>query len=73
MDGPQPVSPDPKQIQHDTGDRQEALRVPDGGETAHLALAVVRRLVRGFGTIVLVLLGAVDDGRHERALRCAAA
>ena len=45
VDCTQQVSPNPKQIQHDAVHRQEALRVSDGREPAHLAFALTGWLV----------------------------
>ena len=65
----QQVAADSKQILHGTVHRQEALRVFDRLESAHLAFALPRWLMRDLGSVVLVLLRAVDDGRHHRAVR----
>ncbi len=42
-------------------------------EPSHLPLTLPSQLVRDFGAIVLVLLGAVNDGRHHRPVRGAIA
>ncbi len=57
--GAQEVTTDTKQIQHDAMHRQEALRVRGRFEPAHLSLTLPGRLVRHFGSIVLVLSRAV--------------
>ena len=51
---------------------KESLRVTRGRglEPLHLSLALPSRLVRHFRPIVLVLLGAVDDGRHDGPVSC---
>ena len=69
MSRAQQVSADPKQILHTTMHRQEALRVSDRLEPAHLALALPRRLMRDLRSVVLVLLRAVYDRRHHGAVR----
>ena len=69
MGRPQQVSTDPKQILHGTVHRQEALRVADRRESSHLALALPRRLMRDFRSVVLILLRAVHDGRHHGTVR----
>ena len=66
--GAQEMTADAKQIQHDAVDRQEASRMCDRGEPAHLAPPVARGLVRDFRAIVLVLAGAVGDGWHHHAV-----
>ena len=68
MSRAQQVSADPKQILHTTMHRQEALRVSDRLEPAHLALALPRRLMRDLRSVVLVLLRAVYDRRHHGAV-----
>jgi len=69
MSRAQQGSADPKQILHTTMHRQEALRVSDRLEPAHLALALPRRLMRDLRSVVLVLLRAVYDGRHHGTVR----
>ena len=54
MGRPQQVSTDPKQILHGTVHRQEALRLADRRESSHLALALPRRLMRDFRSVVLI-------------------
>ena len=69
MSRAQQVSADPKQILYGTMHRQEALRVSDRLESAHLALALPRRLMRHLRSVVLVLLRAVYDRWHHGAVR----
>ena len=69
MSRAQPVSADPKQILYGTKHRQEALRVSDRLESAYLALALPRRLMRHLRSVVLALLRAVYDRRHHGAVR----
>ena len=69
VDGPEQVTADPKQIQHNTMHRQEPLRVGDRAEASHLTFALTGRLVRHFRAIVLVLPRAVYHGRHDGAER----
>ena len=66
--GAEQMAANAKQIQDDTVDGQETLRVCDGGESPHLALALTRRLVRRLRAVVLALSRAVGDGRHEGAV-----
>ena len=66
--GAEQMAANAKQIQDDAVDGQETLHVCDGGESAHLALALTRRLVRRRRAVVLVLSRAVGDGRHEGAV-----
>ena len=66
----QQVAADPKQILHGIVHRQETLRMFNRLESSHLAFALPRRLMRDFRSVVLVLLRAVDHGRHHRAVRC---
>ena len=66
--GAEQMAANAKQIQDDAVDGQKTLRVCDGGESAHLALALTRRLVRRFRAGLLVLSRAVGDGRHEGAV-----
>ncbi len=67
--GSQEVTTDTKQIQHDAMHRQESLRVRGRFESTHLSLTLPGRLVRHFGSIVLVLPRAMHHGRHDDAVR----
>ena len=67
--GPQEVTTDTEQIQHDALHRQESLRVRGRFEPPHLSLALPGRLVRHFGSIVLVWPRAVQHGGHDGAVR----
>ena len=60
----------PRPILHGIVHRQEALRMFNRLESSHLAFALPRRLMRDLRSVVLVLLRAVDHGRHHRAVRC---
>ncbi len=48
---------------------QESLRLTWRFELSHLPLTLPRRLVRDFGAIILVLLGAMDYRWHDAAKR----
>ena len=63
------MSPDSKEIQHESVHGQESLRLPWRFEPAHLSLALSRRLMRHLGTIVRVSVRAMGDGRHDRSVR----
>ena len=63
------MSPDPEEIQHESVDREKPLRVRSGFEPAHVSLALPCGLVGDFGTIVLVSVRAMGDGRHDRSVR----
>ncbi len=71
--GPQQVTAETEQIQHDAVHREETLRVRGGGEPPQVALALPGRLVRHLRSIVPVLPGAVNHGRHDGAVRCGVA
>jgi hypothetical protein len=62
------VTPHAKEIPNDAVHRQEALRVRGGFEPSHLSLALAGRLMRDFGSIVVVLLRAMHDSRHHKAV-----
>ena len=66
---PQEVSTDAEEILHDTVNRREPLELSGRLETPHLALPLTRRLVGDLGSIVRVLIGDVDHGRHYGAAR----
>ena len=59
------VAPNPKEVLNKAVYRKKPLRVRGGRETAHLSLALSRRLMRHLRSIVLVLPGAVNHGRHD--------
>jgi hypothetical protein len=61
------VSADPEEILYYTVYGREALQMGSRLEAAHLALALSGRLMRDFGAVVRVPIGAVDHGRHHRA------
>ena len=67
-DGAQQVTSDTKEILHKSVHRQEALRVGGRFEPSHLPLALPRRLMRAFRSIVLVSGGAVHHRRHGPAV-----
>ena len=52
---------------------QESLGLTRRFEPSHLPFTLPRRLVRDLGSIVLVLVGAVDDGWHDLAVSGAVA
>ena len=58
---PQQMAPDPKEIQDDSVDRQESLRLSGGLEPSHLSLPLSGCLVRDFSTIVGVSACVVED------------
>ena len=62
------VTADTEEVLHESVHREKPLRVRGGFESTHLPLALARRLMRDFRSIVLVLPGAVNDGRHDRAV-----
>ena len=62
------MSPDPEKIQHESVDRETSLRVRGGFETAHLSLALSRRLMRNLGAVVRILSRAVNHGWHHGAV-----
>ncbi len=66
---PQQIPSDPEEIQDDSVDRQESLRLSRGLEPPHLSLPLSGWLVGDFGPIVGVASGVMDDGRHDRPVR----
>ena len=68
MSSPWQVTPHAKEIPNEVVHRQESLRVSGGFEGSHLSLALARRLMRDFCSIVLVRLSAVNDRRHHEAV-----
>ncbi len=62
------MTPQAKEIPNEAVHRQESLRVSGGFEPPHLSLALAGQLMRDFCSIVLVLLRAVNDGRHHEAV-----
>ena len=62
-----------EEIANNTMYRQEALRLSNGLELAHLAFPLLGRLMRHFREVVRIAPGVVDDGRHDRAARCSVA
>ena len=58
---PQQMPSDPEEIQDDSVDRQESLRLSSGLEPSHLSLSLSSWLVRGFSPIVGVAGGVVND------------
>src|SRR3989442_7781523 len=62
------MTPQAKEIPNEAVHRQESLRVSGGFEPPHLSLALAGRLMRDFGSIVLVLRRAVHNGRHHDAV-----
>ena len=60
------MTPHAKKIPNEAVHPQESLRVRRGFEPPHLSLALAGRLMRDFGSIVFVLLRAVNNrGDHE--------
>ena len=66
---PQEMSPDPEEIQHESVDREKPLRVRSGFDPAQVSRAVPCGLVGDVGTMVLVSVRALGDGRQDRSLR----
>ena len=62
------MSAETKEILHESVYREKPLGVCGGFEAAHLSLALPRRLMRHLRSIVLILPGAVNHGRHDRAV-----
>jgi len=67
------MPPDPKEIQDDSMDRQESLRLSGGFEPSHLSLPLSGWLMGDFSTIVGVAPCVVNNGRHHNSMRCAVA
>ncbi len=65
----QQLAPDAEEVLDESMHGQESLRLTWRFELSHLPLTLPRRLVRDFGAIILVLLGAVDYRRHDAAKR----
>jgi len=59
------VAPNPKQMLNKSVYPKKPLRVRGGFEPAHLALSLPRRLGGDLSSIVGVLVGNVDHGRHD--------
>ena len=68
LSSPQQVTSYPKEIEHESMHRQEALSMRGRLESPHLSLPLSGRLMRDFRSIVLVLRRAVSDGRHDGAV-----
>ena len=62
------VTADTEEVLHESVYREKPLRVRGGFESTHLSLALARRLMRDLRSIVLVLPGVANDGRHDRAV-----
>ena len=58
---PQQMSTDPEKILHHAVDGREALEMGGRLKAAHLPLALARRLMGGFGSIVRVLVCPVFE------------
>ena len=63
------MSPDSKEILHNSVYRRKPLHVGGRLEAPHLALPLTCRLVGDLGSIVRVLIRDVDHGRHYGAAR----
>ncbi len=63
----QQLASDAEEILDESMNGQESLRLTWRFEFSHLPLTLPRRLVRDFGAIILVLLGAMDYRWHERS------
>ena len=66
---PQHVTSHTKEIPHESVYRQKTLRVRGRLKPLHLSLALAGPLVRHLRSIVLVLPRAVNNRRHDRAVR----
>ena len=66
MTSPQHLASDAEEILDESMNGQESLRLIWRFEPSHLPLTLPSRLMRDFGVIVLVLIGAMNDGRHHR-------
>ena len=66
---PESMSPDSKEILHNSVYRREPLHVGGRREAPHLALPLTRRLVGDLDSIVRVLVSDVDYRRHHGAAR----
>ena len=69
----QQVSSDAEEVLDKFMNGQESLGLTRRFEPSHLPFTLPRRLVRDLGSIVLVLVGAVDDGWHDLAVSGAVA
>ena len=69
----QQVSSDAEEVLDKSMNGQESLGLTRRFEPSHLPFTLPRRLVRDLGPIVLVLVGAVDDGWHDLAVSGAVA
>ena len=66
MRGSQQMAPDSEQILDHAVGRGEALQMGSRFKAARLALQLPGRLMRDLGPVVRILIGAVNDGRHDR-------
>jgi hypothetical protein len=73
VDWPQQVASDTEEILGDPMHRQEPLRLSHGFELSHASFPLSGRLMGDFRSIVRVSVGVMDDGRHDRSLRCSIA
>ena len=64
------VATDTKEILDDAVHRCEALQLSGRLEAAHLALTLADGLMGAFCSIVFVLPGTVDHGRHHGVVCC---
>src|SRR6266849_3999642 len=65
VSGPQQVSAYPEEILYEAVHSCEALHLGGRLEAPHLTLALARRLMGNFGSIVRVLVRDVNHGRHH--------
>ena len=66
---PEQVAADPEQMLDAAVHRCEPLQMGRRLEPAHLPLALTSRLMRDLRSVVFVLPGTVEHGRHHRAVR----
>ena len=60
---------DPQEIVDDAAHRGESLQMGGRLEPAHLPFPLAGRLMRDLGSIVVVLPGTADHGRHVGTVR----
>ena len=69
MNSAEQMSADPEEVLYDAVHRCEPLQMGGRLEPAHLPFPLAGRLMRDLGSIVLVLPGNVDHGRHYGTVR----
>ncbi len=69
MASSQQVTPDAEEVLDESVHGQESLGLTRRFEPSHLSLSLPCRLVGDLGSVVCVLVGAVDDGWHDTPMR----